>query len=332
MRRKTIASRWRRWFCALVWISLLIGTGAWSVLAIAYAARGPSWLPLALAGSVAIFAIANLLLLPRRTALAFGLILFGGTLAWWLHLSPSNDRDWEPEYATLARASVDGNRVLLTNVRDAVYGNDGSVAPAYYNAAYRLDQLDEVDLISSYWAGDAIAHVFLSFGFTDGRHVAISVETRREKGEAYTVIGGFFRHFELIYVVGDERDMIGARTDGRRERLYLYRIQATAAEKRQLFLSYLDRIARLAETPEFYNTLYNNCTTNVVWQAKAAGGIPLNWKILITGYADQYAYQLGLLDQALPFGELKRRSLVRRAPDAKIDANFSADIRRGLPG
>jgi hypothetical protein len=325
------APRRRRWLGAWVWTLLLICTDAWAVLAVAYAARGPAWLASTLATVVGVVAITNLLILPRRAALTFGLILFGGILVWWLLLSPSNDHDWEPEYAAVARAMVDGNRVLLTNVRNAVYGKDGSAAPAYYDAEYQLDQLDEVDLVSSYWSGDAIAHVFLSFGFSDGQHVAISVETRREKGEAYTVIGGLFRRYELIYVAADERDLIGVRTDIRRERLYLYRVSATAAEKRQLFLSYLDRITSLAETPEFYNTLINNCTTNVMWRAKAAGGIPLDWKVLISGYADQYAYQLGLLDQALPFAELKRRSLVKRSSNVRIDAGFSADIRRGLP-
>ncbi len=121
------------------------------------------------------------------------------------------------------------------------------------------------------------------------------------------------------------------RTGIRRERLYLYRVQATAVEKRRLFLSYLDCIASVAETPEFYNTLTNNCTTNVLWRAKAAGAIPMNWKVLVSGYADQYAYQLGLLDQTLPFAELKRRSLIRRSPEALIDAGFSAGIRRGPP-
>jgi hypothetical protein len=53
--------------------------------------------------------------------------------------------------------------------------------------------------------------------------------------------------------------------------------------------------------------------------------------VLVSGYAGQYAYQLGLLDQALPFAELKRRSLIHRSPDARIDASFSADIRQELP-
>ncbi len=103
--------------------------------------------------------------LPRRTAVVAGLGVCGAVLAWWLSLSPSNDRDWEPEYAVEASAQRDGNRILLTNVRNATYSPAGAITPAYYDADYQLDQLEEVDLVSSYWSGDTIAHVFLSFGF-----------------------------------------------------------------------------------------------------------------------------------------------------------------------
>ncbi len=169
--------------------------------------------------------------------------------------------------------------------------------------------------------------------FSGGRYVAISVETRRERGEAYSAVAGFFRRYELIYVVADERDLIGVRTDIRRESVYLYRLQATKAEREALFLSYLDRIAKLSWAPEFYNTLDNNCTTNVLGRANAASGdIASSWMVLLSGYADRYAYELGRLDTSLPFDQLKQRSLVRRSPDLRINRDFSAAIRARLPG
>lgn len=311
---------------------LLVATGTWSTLAVGYGARGPGWCRLAAAGLVGIVAAACVLGLPRRAAILGGLGLFGGVLGWWLSLTPSNGRSWEPEYATTATAARDGDQIRLGHVRNFAWRPDGSFVPTYYDTEVHLDQLDEVNMISSYWSGEAIAHVFLSFGFTDGQHVAVSVETRRERGEPYSAIAGFFRRYELIYVVADERDLIGVRTDIRRESVYLYRVRATPAEMRALFLSYVDRIAKLSGTPEFYNTLDNNCTTNVVQRANAAaGGIPLSWMILVSGYADRYAYELGRLDRHLPFPELKQRSLIRRAPGATIDAGFSAEIRTGLP-
>src|SRR3984957_297726 len=124
--------------------------------------------------------------------------------------------------------------------------------------------LTGLDLICSYWTGPSIAHVFLSFGFADGRHLAVSVETRRRNGQGFSAIAGFFRRYQLIFVVADERDLIGVRTDIRRERVYLYPLRITPEETRRLFGGYMDRATALAERPEFYNTVTNNCTSNIV--------------------------------------------------------------------
>ena len=184
------------------------------------------------------------------------------------------------------------------------------------------------DLVTSYWAGDAIAHVFVSFGFRDGRHLAISVETRRERGETYSSLAGFFRHYELIYVVADERDLIGVRTDIRRERVYLYRLQISPDTVRRLFLSYIERTADLAARPEFYNTLTNNCTTSILGRANAVSpAIAYSWKILASGHAAEYAYELGLLGSQLSFDDLRRRSRVHRPADAAIGPGFSTEVR-----
>jgi hypothetical protein len=223
----------------------------------------------------------------------------------------------------------DGERIRFTNIRNARFSGADDVQPAYYNADFNLSDLNEVNLVSSYWAGEAIAHVFVSFGFDDGRHLAVSVETRRERGEAYSVWAGFFRRYEIIYVVADERDLIGMRTDVRR--VYLYRLRASPAEKRALFLSYVARIQALTAVPEFYNTLVDNCTTNVLARANAAtGSIPYSWMVLVSGYADQYAYDLGRIEGDQPFDELKRRSKIRRTQNATLGSDFSAEIRHDL--
>jgi Domain of unknown function (DUF4105) len=255
-------------------------------------------------------------------------VLFGAVLFWWLQIAPSNDRDWAPEYARLASATRDGDRITIRNIRDFAYRSETDVTPAYYDAAYDLGALASADLVTSYWAGDAIAHVFVSFGFRDGRHLAISVETRRERGETYSSLAGFFRHYELIYVVADERDLIGVRTDIRRERVYLYRLQISPDTVRRLFLSYIERITDLAARPEFYNTLTNNCTTSILGRANAVSpAIAYSWKILASGHAAEYAYELGLLGSQLSFDDLRRRSRVHRPADAAIGPGFSSQVR-----
>ena len=129
----------------------------------------------------------------------------------WSTIEPSNDRAWEPENAVLAYADIDGERITLHDIRNFDYRTATDFTPAYYDRTFDLRQLDEVDLFSVYWMGPSIAHVFLSFGFADGRHVAISIEARNERGEGYSTIKGFFRQYEIYYDVADERDAVGVR-------------------------------------------------------------------------------------------------------------------------
>jgi hypothetical protein len=255
-------------------------------------------------------------------------------LAWYLHLTPSNDHEWEVEYARAPVARRYGSLVHLRNVRDFRYRDRADPIPAWYDATYDIGTLTGVDLICSYWAGPSIAHVFLSFGFADGRHLAVSVETRRRRGQTYSAIAGFFRHYQLIFVIADERDLIGVRTDIRRERVYLYPLRITLEETRRLFGGYMDRATALAERPEFYNTVTNNCTSNIVRIIDR--GLPrgkrlgLSWRLLFSGYADALAYDIGRLRGRLPFAELKKRSLIVRPADATIGEDYSAAIRDAL--
>jgi hypothetical protein len=254
------------------------------------------------------------------------------TLVWYLRLVPHNDHEWEVEYRRVPRIALDGNRVRVRDIRDFRYRTKSDPIPAYYDAAYDIDTLTGVDLVCSYWTGPAVAHVFLSFGFADGRHLAVSVETRRRKGQTYSSIAGFFRHYQLIFVVADERDLIGVRTDIRRERVYLYPLRIAPEETKRLFGGYMNRAATLAEQPEFYNTLTNNCTSNIV--RIIDGGLPrgqrlgASWRLLFSGYADAFAYDAGRLRGQPPFVELKARSLIVRPADSVSGEDFSAAIRQ----
>jgi len=267
-------------------------------------------------------------------AMAAGAVLVV-TLIWYLRLRPSNDHAWEIEYARAPVTRHDGNLVHVTDVRDFRYRSVADPIPAWYDATYDIDTLTGVDLICSYWAGNSIAHVFLTFGFADGRHLAVSVETRRRKDQKYSAIAGFFRHYQLIFIVADERDLIGVRTDVRRERVFLYPLRITPEETRRLFGGYMDRATALAERPEFYNTVTNNCTSNIVRIIDR--GLPrrqrlgLSWRLLFSGYADEFAYDVGRLAGDLPFIELKQRSRIVRAEGAVIEESFSAAIRE-TPG
>ena len=183
--------------------------------------------------------------------------------------------------------------------------------------------------------GDAIAHTILSFGFA-GEQVAISIEIRKEEGESFSALAGFFRRYELYYVVAEERDVIGLRTTHRNppEDVYLYRVNMPRDNIRRLFLEYTEKINELNVSPEFYNSATTNCTTNIVMHVQGfRGRVPLSWKMLLSGYFPELVYERGSLDQSLPFATLRRLSHVNeRARAADGDRNFSRHIRQDLPG
>lgn len=235
---------------------------------------------------------------------------------------------WVTEYARTARVEWQGSRAMIRNVRNFAYRTRDDYVPAYYDAIYEIEAIRSVDLVVSRWTTEAIAHVFLSFGFHDGRYLAISIETRRRQGQRYSPYAGFLPFYDLVYVVADERDLLGVRTDVRSERVHLFRADIASATAKALFADYLHRIDVLDRCPEFYHTLFNNCTTNILRHIRAvAPDIRYSWKVLLSGYADRYGYELGLLDHSLSFERLKARSLIERSADAVIGGDFSEEIR-----
>lgn len=318
----------------------VLGVGVWGSLALHYSDLSPLWLRGALAGMFALLALAVLgaIGLRRRrrpVLLGFG-AAFLALLLYWQTIEPSNERDWAPEVARLPRATVAGDLVTLHDIRSFDYRTETDFVPAYYDRTFDLRRLDALDVVTSYWMGPAIAHVFLSFGFGDD-HVAVSVEARKERGEGYSSVQGFFKRYELIYLVGDERDLVRVRTNYRRdppEDVYLYRTRGPIENARRIFLEYVRAINGLHAQPRFYDTLTTNCTTTILFHARVnPGHLPLSWKVLLSGHAAEYAYDHGRLDTRLPFEELRRRSRVNAAAVAADRApDFSRRIREGLPG
>jgi hypothetical protein len=244
---------------------------------------------------------------------------------------PSNDRDWVPEHQILPYAEFEKDKVTIRNVRNCEFFSYRDCLVEHYDRTYDLSQIESVDFIQiPFNENRAIAHTLLSFGFAGGEQVGISVEVRLEKGEVYSPALGLFSQFEITYVVADERDLIPVRTEHRKCDVYLYRTRATPAQARDLFVSMLKRVNQLKDQPEFYETLTNNCTTCIVRHINeiAPTQIQYDYRILLPGYADELAYELGLLDTSVPFAELKRRSrindLVHRYQD---DPDFSVRIR-----
>jgi hypothetical protein len=225
--------------------------------------------------------------------------------------------------------------VTIHNVRNFKYRTETDFDPVYETRTFKVSELSEVDMLVTYWAGKAIAHVMVSFGFNGTDFVAFSIETRKEVGESYSTVKGFFRNYELTYVVADERDLIGVRTNHRvpEEQVYVLRTRMALENGRKLFLEYVNRINKLNAEPAFYNTLTTNCTTQVLNQVKALGGVArYTWKILLSGYVPEYLYETETLMLGMSLEEIMAKSLVNeRAKQFREDPNFSQRIREGVP-
>ena len=327
----------RRCACVLSLVVLGLVTasaGVWGVAALIYSGPGNDVLRIGLAVAFAIVSIVAVVAICLRRWRVWGscAVAFAALLVWFLGIDPANDRDWQTDVALLAHATIDGDIVTVHNVRNFDYRSETDYTPAYYDRQFDLRKLEGVDLVAVYWMGPAIAHIMVSFAFAGGDHIAVSIETRKEKGEGYSTLKGFFRHYELVYVVADERDVIRLRTNYRRdppEQVYIYRLQGPLENARRLFMSYINQINSLAARPEFYNTLTTNCTTNIWLHTRTnPGHPPLDWKILASGYVPRYLYELERLDTSVPFAELERRAHVNARAQAADDAeDFSRLIR-----
>jgi hypothetical protein len=330
----------RFWFAKLLtWLIAVIGflcrvlLLAWATLAIYYSNLPWGWLRLSLAVAFLAFGIWALWL-TRRPRMYLGFAgLFLCVLVWWICIRPSHDRPWRPEVSVMPRATIDGDRVRITGFRNFKYRSRDNFTVRYEEREFLISHLTSVDFFVSYWKEGPVAHTFLSFIFDNALPLCISIETRPEVGEGFQPIASLFKQFELIYIVGDERDIVGVRTNYRKEDVYLYHTRATPEAAQRLFRIYLERVNMLADRPEWYHLLSNSCTINIVRYANAAGRIGrFDIRHFLNGFIDSYIYSAGLVDNALPFDELRRCSRINEAAEAADDApDFSQRIRASLP-
>jgi len=316
---------------------LLAPFGAWGVCALAYG----SWPKPACVALAALYGAAHLaviLFAPLRRVAPGCAAAFLLPLAAFHLMQPSNDRAWQPDVARLPYAVVSGDQVTVHHVRNCLYHSETNFVVRYETRRYDLAKLRSADIFLVDWGLHKVAHAMISFGFDDGQYLCFSIETRKEAGEGYSAFRGLFRQYEVIFVAGDERDLVGLRTNYRSgETARLYRmVKAPPAAVRGAFVDYLERINGLARRPEWYNAMTENCMVGFFQIARhhaVKGRGRWHWSVLLNGYADRRAYETGALDTTLPFDELRARSIVNdRARAAGRSPTFSAQIREGLPG
>lgn len=327
-------------------VILLLATGtAWGALFIHFQLPAPPALRMVVIGAWCLLGGAACATLawrrphPWRHPLLVAFAAGAAALAlWWTSLAPSHERDWADDVARLLEAEVEGNRVLLRNVRDFDWRSETDYTARWDTREYDLARLSSADLLLSYWMGPHIAHTLVSFGFEDGSRVVFSAEIRKERHESFTALGGFFRSFEQVLVAADERDIIHTRSNVRGEDVYIYRLDAPPEVLRRMFLGFVERADALQREPAFYNSLTSNCTTFIFDIARhVIPGLPMDHRLLFSGHFAEYAYDQGGLPSGYDFAELQERGHINSRAlavpaDAADPSAFSRAIRRHVPG
>ncbi len=312
-------------------VALLI---LWWSLALMFRLPGPAWFSQSVALVFALGLLATLVLVrPYRRALGICLAGLGVVFAWWSTIHPSNERDWLPDVARMPTAEMNGDSLVVHNIRNFDYRSETDFTERWEDRTYDLSKLRGVDIFISYWGSPYIAHPIVSWDFGDGQHLAMSIETRKERAEEYSAVRGFFREYELVYIAADERDLVRLRTNYRGEEVYLYRVRLKPGVARNLLVAYMESANRLAAQPEFYNAALDNCTTGIRLNVQHIGAAqPWDYRILVNGLGDQLLYERGRIDTNMPFEQLKAASLiVDKAKAADQAPDFSEQIRVGLP-
>jgi hypothetical protein len=315
----------------------ITGTTFWAVLAVYFGDSQSSIVQTCVAAVFGIFSLMTLASFGfarwrKRLLVAYSMLFVAALIWWWFAVNPSNERQWQADVAKLPYATLNGDIVTVHNIRNVDYRSEFDFSPAYYTKTFALNKLEGIDLFAVYWMGPAIAHTIVSFNFGDKDYLAVSIEARKELNEGYSTIKGFFRQYELMYIVADERDVIRLRTNYRKdppEEVYLYRLQGSKENARRLFLEYLRKINELHEKPAFYNTLLDNCTTDIWFNTLVnTGHLPFSWKILLSGYVPEYLYESNKLDTRLPFEQLQRQANINPVAQAADQSpDFSQRIR-----
>jgi hypothetical protein len=246
---------------------------------------------------------------------------------------PSHEGDWQTVHEVLPRAEIDGDRLTIRNLRNFTYDDDGAVREARYeDRSYDLAALDSLWYGLSHFASYGLAHSFLSFGFADGGYLALSVEARLEKHQTYSPLLGLVSTYELIYVAADERDVIGLRSHVRGEAVLLYETRVPPAKAKELLLVMLATMNEIYDRPRFYNTLLDNCTTNILQHAEQLTRWDLftDYRVILPGYSDGLAYQLGAIANDVPLASARDRARLDPNGIALNDPSFSRAIRASL--
>lgn len=333
------------WFIALLrFVGLFLWAifGLWVALAIYYTVPTPPWLTTILAlGAAAIFLLAmrerffqagvsfrNL----RWTFASLGIGV--ATIGWFASMTPDPNQDWAPEHSRVPIVTIEGDKVRVENVRNFTWRSRTDFTEGFYDRTYDMNRINSVYYVVVPLAEfDGVAHVFVCFGFSDGQHVAVSVEGRRVQGIPYRVLPSMFNQYQLIYAVGDERDVVGLRGGVWKQPVRFYPVNSSPERKRALFVDMMQRAHSLEKKPEYYNLITNNCMNNITDHLRTLGHqvLPRDLSLLLTGFSDRVAFDLRFIDTDLTFDQARQAFRVDEwMATTPLDDGFSARLRETI--
>jgi drug/metabolite transporter superfamily protein YnfA len=320
----------------LVVILALLLLGAWGTLALWYRLPAPEWVRIAAAAVFAVFSLWAVLRQFRparlRALATFG-VVFAALLVWWTSIEPPRTADWQPEVARQVTGEINGDLLTLTDVRDFDWRTPQDFTQSWVTRSYDLSKVETVDLFMSYWAGAEMAHMMVSFGFSDGKFLPWSVEVRRAAGGGFSPLDDMFKSHTISIIASEERDVVGLRSNIRKEDVEIFRLRMPPERARELLEAYVAKSNALAQQPEFFNSLFSNCSATVIKMASAIGdNIPFDWRLIVNGYFPNYLYDHGALSTSVSLQELRQLGKIdARAIAHGLQPGYSEAIRVGVP-
>ena len=285
-----------------------------------------------------LFPIAGACLLLGMKDLTKSLKIFSSVclliMLYYLSISPGLNRNWTDDVAILPEVDFKDNMITIKNFRNFSYSDKNNYTKNYEERRYNLDELEGSDFIISYWDNyRSIGHTFVSFRFKNRPPLCISVEVRKEKGEKYHPVKGLFKQYELIYVIGDERDLISLRTNHRAEETFIYPLNIDKKQSETFLLSLLQGAQKIREVPLFYHSVNRNCTTTLVSHINTVPEfkVKVSLDLLMNGLSDYAVYKMKGVDNDLPFAVLKRCCYISKlAKTLPLDENYSKNLRQTI--
>lgn len=317
------------WLCLALWIQQPLGPIFSRIIIILWGLFALSLLGFYVSGHI----------FSRRTDILLYCFAFACSLLWYFSLDARQDRVWDPEVSEQLSYEKKGDIVTLHKVRNFNWYPDGHYDIHWEDRTIDLNKITGINVIASYWMGPQIAHTLVSFDFSDQKPLVFSIEIRKEKGESFSAIGGFFRKYELSLIASDEKDIVYTRSNIRNEQVYLFPIKIPAAERKALFIEYLKKADELRAEAKWYNTLTSNCTTLIFDMAQAISqqALPKDYRLLASGYLPNYLHDLKVLNQNYSIKEWyqlahinPRTEQYAKQPNQSSEY-YSEVIRAGLP-